>query len=472
MLRVIHLLLVLLYALLPVGMLWWVLVRRTRGRRAGQMFSLFTLFLIGIISGIVLVMLNGQLMSITTSARVGGAAGRILKTAPAQISYGEAARLIYFIIGALCVVRLTDRLTFRGIFKLARVPLDAFARPISPNQPRALLALFAQRLMMLLLVVPYFISLMMVYRPRALLEDDPAQHQLSYTNASFVSDDGVALAGWWIDSARLPRGTDPELAEDWGKRTVVLCHGIGSAKERQLDLAQYLVARGYNVLVFDFRGHGQSAGNFISYGVRERFDVMAAIAWAREKHPLQSEHLFGIGSNCGAAALVGAAVEKGPGEQLEGIVLYEPFARFDDLVGENAKRILPGPASWLVRYISVPLASLHAGANLGGFAPSEAIDQVWPRPVLIVQGRAQTFVGTEQSMDLYQQASQPKEQFFPGDNYYQQRARARRYSGRGVRLLSEMFKEYVGTSDAISDDAGVRYRTMRFLHDARPVPIL
>jgi len=196
MLRVIHLLLVLLYALLPVGMLWWVLVRRTRGRRAGQMFSLFTLFLIGIISGIVLVMLNGQLMSITTSARVGGAAGRILKTAPAQISYGEAARLIYFIIGALCVVRLTDRLTFRGIFKLARVPLDAFARPISPNQPRALLALFAQRLMMLLLVVPYFISLMMVYRPRALLEDDPAQHQLSYTNASFVSDDGVALAGW------------------------------------------------------------------------------------------------------------------------------------------------------------------------------------------------------------------------------------------------------------------------------------
>jgi alpha/beta superfamily hydrolase len=415
-------------------------------------------------------MINGQLMSITTSLRV--SSGRVLKTAPAQISYGETARFIYFIIGALCVIRLIDRATFKGIFKVARVPLDGYSRPTSPNQPRALLALFCQRLLMLLLIIPYLISLMMVYRPRVFLEDDPKQHQLSYVDAAFVSDDGVALAGWWIDAVRLPRTTDPELAEDWGKRTVVLCHGIGSSKERQLDLAQYLSQRGYNVLVFDFRGHGQSAGNFISYGVRERFDVLAAIAWAKTKHPAESEHLFGIGSNCGAAALVGAAIEKGPGDQLEGIVLYEPFARFDDVVSENAKRILPGPASWLVRYISLPLASLHAGANLGGFAPVELIDQVWPRPVLVVQGRAQTFIPTEQSLDLYQQASQPKEQFFPGDNYYQQRARARKYYGRGVRMLSEMFKEYVGTADSISDDPGVRFRTIRFLHDARPVPIL
>ena len=119
----------------------------------------------------------------------------------------------------------------------------------------------------------------------------------------------------------------------------------------------------------------------------------------------------------------------------------------------------------------MPLASLHAGANLGGFAPLEMIDQVWPRPVLIVHGRAQTFVSSEQSMNLYQQASQPKEEFFPADNYYEQRARLRKYSG-GVRLLSEMFKEFVGTSDPISNDVGVRYRTMRFLQDARPVPIL
>src|SRR6266850_1169681 len=330
MLRTIHLLLVLLYALLPVGMLWWVLVRRTRGRRVGPLFSLLTLFLIGVAGGIILVMLNGQLMSITTSSRASAMGARILKTVPARIRYGEAARFIYFIIAALCLVKLVDRLTFKGIFKLARVPLDAWSRPISPNQPRALMSLFFQRLLMLLLIIPYLISLTMVYRPRVLLGDDPRQHELSYADVAFVSDDGVALAGWWINAARLPIGINAELAEDWGKRTVVLCHGVGSAKERQLDLARYLAGRGYNVLVFDFRGHGESGGNFISFGVRERFDVMAAIAWAKAKHPIEAEHLFGIGSNCGGAALLGAAVEKGPGEQLEGLVVDEPFARFEE----------------------------------------------------------------------------------------------------------------------------------------------
>jgi len=470
MLWTIHHLLVLLYALLPVGMLWWVVARRSRARRIAPIISLLLLFLAGVAAGMLLVILNGQLMSLTTSAGGSLVGARILKTAPAQISYGEAARFIYFIIGALCMIRLLDRLTFKGIFKLSRVPLDAWSRPIAPNQPRALLALFFQRLLMLLLVVPYLISLMMVYRPRAMLDDDPRQHQLKYSDAAFTSEDGIQLAGWWIDAAKLPRGIDSDLAGDWGKRTVVLCHGIGSAKERQLDLAKYLTERGYNVLVFDFRGHGESGGNFISYGVRERFDVMAAIAWAKAKHPAEAEHLFGIGSNCGAAALMGAAVESGSGEQLDGIVLYEPFARFSEVVKENARRILPGPASWLVRYISIPLASLHAGVNLEGFAPVEYIDQVWPRPVLVVQGRAQTFISPEQSMDLYQQASQPKEAFFPSDNYYQQRDRIRRYSG--ARLLGEMFRQYMGTSDALGDDPGVRYRTIRFLHDARPVPIL
>jgi len=223
MLRTIHLLLVLLYALLPVGMLWWVLVRRTRGRRVGPLFSLLTLFLIGVASGIVLVMLNGQLMSITTSSRASVMGARILKTLPARIRYGEAARFIYFIIAALCLVKLVDRLTFKGIFKLARVPLDAWSRPISPNQPRALMSLFFQRLLMLLLIIPYLISLTMVYRPRVLLGDDPRQHELSYADVAFVSDDGVALAGWWINAARLPIGINAELAEDWGKRTVVWC---------------------------------------------------------------------------------------------------------------------------------------------------------------------------------------------------------------------------------------------------------
>ena len=157
--------------------------------------------------------------------------------------------------------------------------LDAWSRPISPNQPRALLALFAQRILMLLLVVSYLISLMMVYRPRAILDDDPRQHALAYSEASFTSDDGVPLAGWWIDASKLPRGTDPDLAADWGKRTVVLCHGIGSAGNVSWNWPNTCPVAIQRVGL-RFRGHGE--GRELCSAFAKRSDALAAIAGLRQ----------------------------------------------------------------------------------------------------------------------------------------------------------------------------------------------
>jgi alpha/beta superfamily hydrolase len=468
MLHVIHLVLVIAYAILPVATLWWT-VRVARARRARPLISLLLLFLVGIAAGITLMLINGHLMSLSSFTR--NSTGRTLTIKPASFTFGETARLCYFIIGALCLVRLVDRVSYRAVFHLARVKLDQFSRPVEPNELRALLALLSQRVLMLMLIIPYFIALMMVYRPRVHLPGDPTQHNLTHQRVSFRSDDGINLSAWWITARAVSAKVDPIVAEGWGQKTVILCHGLGSAKERQLDLAAQLAARGFNVLVFDFRGHGESGGNFISYGIRERFDVLAAVQWIKAHHPKESQHLYGIGANTGAAALLGAATETEAGQQLEALVLYEPFARFNAITSSTAQRIIPGPASWLVQRISLPLASLHAGGNLRDFAPIESIGELWPRPVLIIHGRAQTFVPVDQSLAVHQQASQPKDQFFPSDNYYQQRARLRRYRD-DARLLSELFKEFVGTSDAIFDDPGVRYHTVRFLEEAEPVPVL
>jgi fermentation-respiration switch protein FrsA (DUF1100 family) len=468
MLHAIHLLLVLAYAILPIATIWWTL-RRSRSGRFRPILSLLSLFLIGIAAGITLMLLNSHLMSLSTFTR--NPTGRTLNIQPASFTFGETARLCYFIIGALCLVRIVDRITYRGVFHLARVRLDDHRRPKEPNEARALFSLLGQRVLMLLLVIPYFVALLMIYRPRIHLPGDPRQHNLSYQQASFRSEDGINLSGWWISAGSLPSSTDPISAEGWGDRTIILCHGVGSAKERQLDLAAHLTARGYNVLAFDFRAHGDSSGNFISYGIKERLDVLAAVEWVKQSHPKQSQRLFGIGINTGAAALIGAALEPAAGEQFDGIVLYEPFARFDNLVESTSHRVIPGPASWLVERISLPLASLHAGGSLGDLAPINVIERLWPRPVLIVHGRAQTFIPVEQSLALHQQASQPKDQFFPSDNYYQQRSRLRRFRDDS-RLLAELLKEYVGIADSIADDAGVRYHTVRFLEEAEPVPVL
>src|SRR5258706_15251353 len=115
MLHAIHLLLVLAYALLPVGMVWWTLGRRARTRRAGPIISLLMLFFIGIVTGILLLLLNIQLMTLTQPAAVSGGGfggARLVRVSTPQISLRESARLIYFVIGALCLIRLVDRVTF------------------------------------------------------------------------------------------------------------------------------------------------------------------------------------------------------------------------------------------------------------------------------------------------------------------------------------------------------------------------
>jgi pimeloyl-ACP methyl ester carboxylesterase len=61
----------------------------------------------------------------------------------------------------------------------------------------------------------------------------------------FHAADGVRLEGWSISGR-------PDMP------TIVLCHDLGSRKESLINLAIALEESGFNVLLFDFRGHGES----------------------------------------------------------------------------------------------------------------------------------------------------------------------------------------------------------------------
>jgi len=63
-----------------------------------------------------------------------------------------------------------------------------------------------------------------------------------------IESDGLALAGLLF----VPQGAVTGA--------VLVCHGAGSRKENHADFAAYAASRGLAALVFDFRGHGESAG--------------------------------------------------------------------------------------------------------------------------------------------------------------------------------------------------------------------
>jgi uncharacterized protein len=85
-----------------------------------------------------------------------------------------------------------------------------------------------------------------------------------------------------------------------GATTIVLAHGGGSNLCETISYAKILVAAGFHVLAFDFRGWGNSESptkNRLALGE----DLAAAVARSRSEG---AKHVFLIGSSMGGAAVV------------------------------------------------------------------------------------------------------------------------------------------------------------------------
>jgi alpha-beta hydrolase superfamily lysophospholipase len=85
-----------------------------------------------------------------------------------------------------------------------------------------------------------------------------------------------------------------------GARTVVLAHGWGDDLCETLVVAAKLVAGGYRVVAFDFRGSGRSQSPSKNWRSLGR-DLAAAVAHARRTG---AQRIFLMGSSMGGAAIV------------------------------------------------------------------------------------------------------------------------------------------------------------------------
>ena len=132
-----------------------------------------------------------------------------------------------------------------------------------------------------------------LYHPSPAVAITPSQFQLRYQDVQFSASDGTPLSGWWIP-ANLPRGT------------VVYCHGNSGNVGTAAHVAPEFYRRGFNLLLWDYRGYGKSGGRPSEKGIY--LDARAAFDAARAMSAKLPIVLYG--HSLGAAVAIQLAQER------------------------------------------------------------------------------------------------------------------------------------------------------------------
>ncbi|HEV7443089.1 MAG TPA: alpha/beta fold hydrolase [Steroidobacteraceae bacterium] len=211
---------------------------------------------------------------------------------------------------------------------------------------------------------------------------------LEASNITFASGSGSLIHGW------LSPGKP-------GHGAVILLHGLRGDRREMLSRAEFLRARGYSVLLFDFQGHGESRGSLITFGDLESRDVTAAIQYLH--HKLPNEQVGVIGVSLGAAAFVLA--EERPA--VAAVVLEQMYPTIQQAVAGRARKYLGPVAPVLAPLLMVQVqARLKIPANR--LRPIDRMGQIGA-PVLIVNGTQDSYTSIEDARALFAAASNPKE---------------------------------------------------------------
>jgi len=192
--------------------------------------------------------------------------------------------------------------------------------------------------------------------------------QVPHRTIFINTDDGLVLESW-IAPSSLPVS----------KGTIVMFHGHGGSKSGIIREATAFHAMGWQVVLTDFRAHGNSSGEACTIGANESLDVKAVYDYARKE--LKEKNLVIWGISLGASTTLHAMANYPI--RPERLMLEMPFASLHDAVKGRVRMMqLPvEPISTLLTF----WGGIQHGFWAFGFQPAQDASAV-SCPVLLQWG--------------------------------------------------------------------------------------
>jgi uncharacterized protein len=212
---------------------------------------------------------------------------------------------------------------------------------------------------------------------------DPRQISEDAQAWSTRTADGLTLRGWYLPTDRK-------------RHLLVLVHGMWSCWLEMADLGKDLHDKGFDVLLFDLRGHGQSDPSRLYLGRRERADIRAAMAWASAAG-FSNDRIGWLGYSMGGSTLL---MEAARNPEIQVAVIDSPYGDLPKLLDTQLSKH-SGLPHWFNPGI---LLAAHwvFGVRTDDLIPLRSARWWGERPVLLIHGESDTTVPVGQARELAQ----------------------------------------------------------------------
>jgi pimeloyl-ACP methyl ester carboxylesterase len=173
---------------------------------------------------------------------------------------------------------------------------------------------------------------------------------------------GVALSGWRC------------RADGDRKGALVYLHGVSSNRDRAVGVVRRFTAMGLDVVAYDSRAHGESAGDACTYGYFEKADLRRVI------DTLAPGPVVLMGSSMGAAVALQEAADD---PRVTGIIAAETFSDLRSAARDRVSYLMPD----ILLRVGFVIAEWRGAFQVDAVSPVDAARHL-RMPVLLIHGSA------------------------------------------------------------------------------------
>lgn len=190
--------------------------------------------------------------------------------------------------------------------------------------------------------------------------------------------------------------TCQKICSTSSSNTMIIIHGVTETHINSLKYAQLFARLGFNIIIYDQRRHGKTAGKTTSYGFYEKYDLQAIVEETRKQ--IGDDAILGLqGESMGAAT----AIQYGElcDQHFDFLIADCSFSSFEKQLHHVLMRDTPLKTAYAVKLADFFIQK-RDGYSLRNIAPIECVQKI-SKPILYVHSLEDTYIPHTMSEALH-----------------------------------------------------------------------